>query len=505
LITSAQLRDYLEFLASDEMEGRDTPSRGLDTAARFLSMQLSRSGVGQVDDGRYFQTIALTRRRVNPAKTEAAMGARSFKPDLDFIAAPVGGTAEGRLVFVGHGYVIPSKNLDPYKGLDVKGKILVTLAGLPEGVSRSDLRGEPGDKWRNPQSCAVQHGASGIVIVPDVEALASWSRDRQQAVERGAITADRFAADRPAAVPSITASVGMVSALFEGEQVSGRQLFERAQRRDAGDAFALSPGKTLRIVVAIDEDRLTTQNVVAVVEGSDAGLKSEYVAVGAHYDHVGIGGEGEDRIFNGADDDASGTSALLAIAEAMARVQPRPKRSVLFIWHAGEEHDLLGSRYFTRWPTVPLEQIVALLNVDMIGRSRAPGESSAANANLSGAHELYVIGSRMMSSQLATLAERANDRYLRLSFNYMYDDPRDAERLFYRSDHYNYARKGIPIIFYFSGLHEDYHRPSDEVSRIDFAKLEKVTRTIYATALAIADAPVRPRVDKALPDEITEP
>ncbi len=193
------------------------------------------------------------------------------------------------------------------------------------------------------------------------------------------------------------------------------------------------------------------------------------------------------------------------MAETAARLKPRPKRSLLFVWHAGEEHGLWGSAYYTQHPTVPLDRIVAQLNVDMIGRSRAADDNNPENKLLTGPNEVYVIGSKMMSSSLAELSERVNNGYLKVSFNYHYDDPDDASRLFFRSDHYNYAKKGIPIIFYFSGLHEDYHQPSDSIEKIDFTKMERVTRTIYATALALADSPSRPKVDRELPRQFTSP
>jgi Zn-dependent M28 family amino/carboxypeptidase len=246
-----------------------------------------------------------------------------------------------------------------------------------------------------------------------------------------------------------------------------------------------------------------TQNVVGVLEGSDAVLRNEYVAIGAHYDHVGTGQPvAGDAIYNGADDDGSGTVGVLAVAEAFAR-GVRPKRSVLFIWHCGEEKGLWGSEYFTRFPTVPLKQIVAQLNMDMIGRSKQEGDTKEANRALSGANEIYVIGSKMMSTELGELSERVNRAYLNLNFNYKYDDPADTNRFFFRSDHYHYAQHGIPIIFYFDGVHEDYHRPSDSADKIDYQKMEKVTRTIFLTAHELANAPTRPRVDKQLPQQLT--
>jgi hypothetical protein len=505
-IEAAQMRDYLTFLASDELEGRDTPSRGLDVAARFLATQLARWGLKAAgDEGGYFQTIAMTRRVVDPATTTLTLGERSFTYGEDFVAT-VPGKAEGGLVYVGHGHVVKKKGLDAYTGIDVKGRIVIAHAGLPEGVSRFDLRGESGEAWETPATYAARHGALGVVLVPDFQSLSAWRTTREGGGRGGAaVTVDLFTADRPAPVPVITASAALVAALFEGEKVGGAEIFRRVQERKEGEGFALADGKRLAMHVGAHVDSLRAQNVVAIHEGSDPALKGEYVAVGAHYDHVGVARTGSDRVFNGADDDGSGTTALLAMAEALSRGTVKTKRSVLFVWHAGEERGLLGSRYFVTRPTVPLERIVAMLNVDMIGRSRAADDGSAANATLTGPEEIYVIGSKMMSSALGELSERVNRSYLDLSFNYKYDDPDDSSRFFFRSDHYNYAKQGIPIVFYFSGVHADYHRVSDEVAKIDFAKMEKVTRTIYATALALADAPSRPAVDRKLPAQLTEP
>ena len=502
-ITAAQMRDYLSFIASNELEGRETPSRGLDIAARFLATELSRFGLEPAGDDGYFQKMTMTRRKIDAAGSRLTLKDRSFTYGDDFLATTPG-KGSGSLVYVGHGYVVKAKGLDAYKGVDVAGKILVANTGLPEGVTRSDTRGEAGDAWQSPATYAAAHGAIGVVLIPDFQTLSTWSRTRQSAADRGTVSVDKLSPTRPGAVPVVTASPAVLSAIFEGEKLRAADAFERAQARKGGDAFELNKDKVLTITAASNDETLSTQNVVAIWRGSDPKLRDELVAVGAHYDHVGTTATGTDRTFNGADDDGSGTTALLAMAEALSRGQVKTKRSVLFVWHAGEERGLLGSRYFAEYPTVPLDRIVTQLNIDMIGRSRAAGDTSSANAALTGPNEVYVIGSKMMSTELGELSERVNKSYLDLTFNYKYDNPDDPNRFFFRSDHYNYAKKGIPIIFYFSGVHEDYHRVSDEVSKIDFAKMEKVTRTVYATLLALTEAPARPKVDKALPAQLTE-
>lgn len=504
-IEQARLKADLSFIASDELEGRDTPSRGLDVAARYLGARLQALGLKPAgDDGTYFQRFDTVRRTADPAKAALAVGDRAFSYGDEFLVnAP--GTAEGRMVYVGHGYVVKKKNLDAYANADVKGKIVVAHAGYPDGVSRLDLRGESGpDTWESPASYAARHGALGVVLVPDYPTLAGWKASRDNAATaRGSLTVAAFQKGRPAPVPVVVASMPVVAAIFSSESISASDVVKLAQDHKAHDPVVLGETKVLKIDVAAKVDTIRTQNVVAIYEGSDPALKSEYVALGAHYDHIGLSTTGSDRINNGADDDGSGTVALLNMAEALVRGGVKTRRSWLFVWHAGEERGLWGSRYFVENPTVPIDRIVTQLNVDMIGRSKAPNDSAASNANLTGPNETYVIGSKMMSSSLGALSERVNRDYLALGFNYKYDDPNDPSRFFFRSDHYNYAKKGIPIIFYFSGVHADYHRVSDEVGAIDFGKLERVARTIYATAYALAELPSRPVVDRQLPAQLT--
>ena len=514
-ITAAQLRDYLYFIASDEMEGRDTPSRGLDTTAKFLAMSLSRWGLKPAgDNGTYLQRIALGRYKIDPEKTRAEIDGQTFSFGDDFLASqvPPGGArlplnASGQLVYVGSGWMIKSKNMDAYRGVDVKDKIMVVAGGgLPKGVTHSELRGTRGVDWADPQTYAQAHGARGIIIIPGFQNLAFWDRIRRNAVARGQIEVEKFQAEpdeTPPRVPTIIASPGMLNALFRAESQSAAGLFNLSVAGDPAQAFALTANKKASFTISGASETVSTQNVVAVLEGSDPVLKNEYVALGAHYDHVGIGARVDgDAIYNGADDDGSGTTALLAMAEALAHSQARPKRSVLFVWHCGEEKGLWGSRYFTEYPTVALDRIVAQLNIDMIGRSRKASDTTPANASLTGPNEIYVIGSKMMSTELGELSERVNRSYLNLEFNYRYDDPTDPNRFFFRSDHFNYARKGIPIIFYFDGEHEDYHRPTDSPDKIDYQKMERVARTIFMTMWELANAPNRPRVDKQLPPEL---
>ena len=506
-ITAAQIRDYLSFIASDVLEGRDTPSRGLDIAAQYLATNLSRWGLKPAGDaGTYFQKIALSRDLIDKDETKVLLNGQPLELGTHYLpfARPL--DANAPMVFAGNGWFVKAKNIDAYQGIDARGKIAIIFgppSGYPRGIMRQDLQGTRGVDWMNPYEYAAKQGVAALVIVPDFQFIANWERNRIRMVERGITSVEKF---QPAATqqsPAIIASPQLANTLFQGERTTATALFESVYGAQAVASFELNPEKKLSITVRKGSAGTSTQNVVAVFEGSDPVLKNEYVALGAHYDHVGVGAAvNGDAIYNGADDDGSGTTALLAMAEALAHTTPRPKRSILFVWHAGEEKGLWGSRYFTEYPTVPLDKIVAQINMDMIGRSKMEGDTEPRNNALSGPSQIYVIGSKVMSTELGEITETVNRQYLNLTYDYRYDDPADPNQFFFRSDHYNYARKGIPIVFFFDGDHVDYHRPSDSADKIDYQKMEKVTRTIYMTMWEVANRPTRPVVDKQLPRQM---
>jgi len=509
-IAADQLKDYLTFIASDEMEGRDTPSRGLDTTAKFLAMNLSRWHFTPAgDEGTFFQHIELHRNRTDTGQTKVELNGRTLTAGTDFLPVTGPATLTGALVFAGNGWLIKSKDIDAYKGIDPAGKIVV-IAGspnaMPRGISLAEV-GKIGENSIAPIEYARQKGAIGIVYLPDAQYVANWQRARVRIMERGATVVAKFqTVQQPApTLPSIVISADVANALFEGEKETASSIMNAAGASNLPAPFAFSDQKKITLSLASSTESVSTQNVVAIWEGSDPLLKSEYVALGAHYDHIGSGCApiGNDRICNGADDDGSGTTALLAMAEALAKSPTRPKRSILFVWHCGEEKGLWGSRYFTQFPTVPLDHIIAQLNIDMIGRSKKEGDTNRSNAELTGPDAIYVIGSTMMSTELGELVNSVNKSYLNITFDTRYDDPKDPNRFFYRSDHFNYARKGIPIIFFFDGVHEDYHRASDTADKIDYQKMQKVARTIYMTAWELANRATRPKVDKPLPAQLT--
>ncbi len=507
-ISANQIRDYLTFIASDEMEGRDTPSRGLDITAKFLAMNLARWGFKPAgDDGSFFQRIDLQRNRADSGQTKVEYAGRALIPGTDYLPAGGSGNVSGQIVFAGSGWFIKSKEIDAYKGLDPTGKIAVVFGSpntVPRGITRTEL-GRQGQDSMNPNDYARSKGVVGLIYVPDFQYLANWQRNKLRLIERGSTTVAKFQTQTTAALPSIVISPEMANAIFAGERQTASMLFNASYGTAQQAPFAMNDQKKITLNVANNTETIPTQNVIAVWEGSDPVLKNEYVALGAHYDHVGSGCPpvGSDNICNGADDDGSGTTALLGMAEALAKAPTRPKRSILFVWHCGEEKGLWGSRYFVEFPTVPLNQIVTQINIDMIGRSKKEGDTNPRNSELTGPDAVYLIGSTMMSTELGELVNAVNKSFLNITYDTRYDDPKDPNRFFFRSDHYNYARKGIPIIFFFDGVHEDYHRAGDTADKIDYQKMEKITRTIYMTMWEIANRPARLKVDKPLPSQIT--
>ncbi|HYN84727.1 MAG TPA: M20/M25/M40 family metallo-hydrolase [Pyrinomonadaceae bacterium] len=519
-ITQAALREDVQVIASDEMGGRDTPSPGLDAAARFIADRLAKLKVTPAgDDGTYFQSIALRSTQVDTQRTRAELAGRQFRYGTDFLPSSyVSGEASAPLVYVGHGWVVRPKNINAYEGLDVRDKIMIVAgssSSLPKGLTLEEVRAMKASDWESPVSYAQRNGARGLVFVPRNFDRA-WRRGLRT-VGRSAYQVERFIDEEKSdnkgfenGLPSILPSASMLEAIFAGEPAKGEEILRGSVAGEPVKGFALQPSKRLTFSTRLKTSTAKTQNVVGIVEGSDRELRKEYVAIGAHYDHVGTGTSGGgcrpkdgDTICNGADDDASGTAALLSMAAAFTEGR-RPRRSILFVWHTGEEKGLWGSEYFTKYPTVPIDKVVAQLNIDMIGRSRPAADANTRNRMLTGADEIYVVGSRVLSAELGDLNERVNRAYLNLKYNFHYDEPNDPEQLWARSDHFNYALRGIPIVFFFDGIHEDYHQPSDSPEKLDYRKLERVARTIFVLASEVANAPQRPAIDKKLPVEMRE-
>jgi hypothetical protein len=526
-ITSAELREWLTYLASDDLEGRAVYTEGLGLAAGYIQTHLQDWGLTpRGDNGGYLQTVRVQGiKATSRSSVTVRVGkeSRTFK-DGDGITFPKNVGARrtfsvAHVEFAGYALDAPGANYSDLAGKDYRGAAVVFLGtagpqALDSDISRRLMGGR--GRWLTEQlKAAAAIGPQRESPPPQTQENAGNGSARQPRPDF--TTTQRL--DQPIA-PAATANDALLQFLFSRSPVKYEELKRKAEAREPLTGFRLE-GVTLTFNLDTDYEVLRTQltqNIVAIVEGSDPQLRSSYVAMGAHYDHVGYAdleltadakrpsapgpvtpGAEADRIWNGADDDGSGTVALMALARAFAQ-GPRPRRSVLFVWHAGEERGLLGSLYFADHPTVPLEQVVTQLNIDMIGRNR---DNKASEANT-----LYLVGSDRISTELHEVNREANRSLDQpLTLDYELNDPADPEQFYFRSDHYSYAAKGIPVIFFTTGLHPDYHANTDEVSKIEFPKMTRVTQLVYETAWRLANLdhpPVRdfkgPRAGKGTRD-----
>jgi hypothetical protein len=517
-ITPQMLRTWLTYLASDDLEGRATFSEGLGLAAAYIAEQLKAAGAKPGGDhGSYFQRVEVLGVKSTNRSTvtvEVNGQKRTFK-NGDGVRFPtyVGGKRSLTLndvEFVGYGLNLDADHND-YKGLDVKGKAVIWLGA--RGPRTADPQ-KAGRLLRSRAEYATEEMQAAAAIAPPAQQFGGRGGNAnpnaatpppQQQTGRGAALQPDFTTTQRldgSPTPTITSTDEFLEFLFSASDLTYADLKAKAQQQEDLPTFALK-GVTLTFDMDADYQVVNTRytrNVVGIVEGSDARLKDTYVAFGAHYDHTGyaqgILPTGQtDRINNGADDDGSGTAALIGLARAFAQ-GPKTKRSEIFVWHAGEELGLYGSEYFADHPTVPIGNIVAQLNIDMIGRNHDNLESES--------NSVYTVGADRISTELHNILIDANENLPKpMMLNFQLNDPTDSERIYYRSDHYSYAAKGIPIIFFTTFLHPDYHRPSDEVEKINFDKMAHVAQLVLEIGRRVANldhVPVRdfkgPRVGK---------
>lgn len=481
-ITPTELRTHLEFLTSEELGGRYTLSPNFAIAARYLAAQLESYGFkGVGDHGDFLQHFAVIASKPDTEKSSLSItdhGQTTNYAFGDFYASPGAqeGKAEGQVVFVGAGISSSSQHHDDYANLDVNGKIVIIANITPEGIDPSRLKqDESGER------AAIAHGAAGVLRVPS-QRFADFMKSLAFKERFGGREDVHLAQEPEVHAPVILLSPTLADKLLSSFGLSLKQVQEAERERRDVKAKASEVSASMNVV--FHQRQVTTQNVIGRLEGTDPQLKNEYVIFSAHYDHLQTNDKGE--IYPGADDDGSGTVSVLAIAHAIAL--DRPKRSVLVVFHAGEELGLLGSEYNTDYaPAVPLDKVVADLNIDMIGRSKPQGDEDRLDAHLSDANTIYLVGSNRISKELHKISEETNADYQKLKLDYYYNDPNNPERIYYRSDHWNYARHGIPVIFYFDGTHVDYHKTTDTIDKIDFTKMTRVARLVFETGWRLAN------------------
>lgn len=476
-ITQEELKEHLYIYASDEFEGRETGKPGQKKAAAYIKAAYEEMEISAAkDDGDYLQNVPLEIGSLPIGSI--SIDNKEYPIGEDFVTFSAAEGTYNNIVYAGYG--IDEDSYSDYTGLDVKGKLVLVKFGEPKNPNGTYTVSGTGEKstWSNMSEsfgkrskAATDNGAIGMLYYDE----GNFSRyksyyNSSKRNNKGRMTLKSASSD----FSSFIINTNIVE-----------KLLVEIEKDDIPKT--LSTAISLNIISANEE--ISSENVVAYIKGSEK--PNEYVVISSHLDHIGITGDGD--INNGADDDGSGTVALLEIAEAFKKAKDAgngPKRSIVFLHVTGEEKGLFGSQYYTDIdPIFPLSQTVANLNIDMIGRIDPKREGDR--------NYIYLIGSDKLSTDLHELSEAVNEKYTQIELDYTYNDENDPNRFYYRSDHYNFAKNNIPIIFYFNGTHADYHKPTDTPDKINYDLLENRARLVFYTAWEVANRNQRVIVDKA--------
>lgn len=522
-ITTDYLRAHLSAFSADSMEGRETAMSGQKKAAKYLAEQYEKLGLKPVgDNNSYYQKFDLTAQRTDSVvfmtykkdkdgSEEDVSESKSSKKSTGNYIRQYGGdqTIEGEVVFAGYGMNNSALNINHLQGTDIQGKWVMIFGGTPPQVVSGDtLYSDQQQFARGTLRNLIQQGVAGILIIPEggMEAFKESAKENSQRF--GEVENMQLAyRDNQGGGPAwgiTTISPQHAAKIFDLKTgIEGLNKVRNDINQNIKTFRAKSTGYGLTQIPYVQDVQLETENVVAYMEGADPQLKDEVVVLSAHYDHVGIGEPDStgDAIYNGANDDGSGTIGVLSAARAFAEAKEngvQPRRGILFLSVSGEEKGLLGSRYYSDHPIFPIEKTVANINTDMIGRVDPKHRKSDET------DYVYIIGAEIISSDIDSLLKAGNARSGELTLDMRYNDLNDPNQFYRRSDHWNFGRFGVPFVFFFNGVHEDYHRPSDEIDKINFPLLAKTARSMYATTVMVANADSAPKVDNQEFIEITK-
>jgi len=499
-ITGSDLEKHLKIIASDEYQGRETGDKGLEMAAKYVTNGFQGdklNGPVQNSENTYYQEFELEKK--NWSKIEIAAGKEKFESfkDIAFIELSEG-TNEFDVVFAGYG--IYSDKYNEYKNIDVKGKIVAMILGEPKNKNGiylttgttepktkidTTINGKFGEATQAKIMASMMRGAKGLIFIEDNDKEAIRTINKLKEYMGGSQV-------------SFPGQKEIMKDFYAGymSPTQAARLFGTNKKKydkilsDSINKGVSPSGKwtqKLKIEAVRKIETIKSGNVLGFIEGTDK--KEEIVVLCAHYDHIGIK---DGVVYNGADDNGSGTVALLELAEAFSIAKANgngPRRSILFIALTGEEKGLLGSKYYAKNPIFQMSNTVTALNIDMIGRI---DDKHSTDSNY-----IYLIGSDYKSTELHALSEECAKTYTpELIIDYKYNDKNDPERLYYRSDQISFAEKGVPVIFYTDGEHPDYHKPTDDVDKIDFKIMEKRVQLVFVTAWQLANREDRVKVDK---------
>ena len=478
-ITKEELKEHLYIYASDEFEGREPGQPGQKKAIAYLKEQYEAMGIAAAkSDGDYFQKVPLEFGTV--PEGGITVNGEDFVIGEHVLAFSEGSGDYDGIIYVGYG--IEADNYSDYEGLDVAGKLHLKKSGEPKndngtfvisGTQEASIWSNMSESIGKRSELAALKGAKGILYYDQQ----NYPRYKQffDATKKSNRPRMRLASE--------SANTPVFVLL---DQTSALEIMPNIASSDTAKSFKISIGLNL----VNSNNKVDSENVAAIIRGKTK--PNEYLVISSHLDHIGVNSNGE--INNGADDDGSGTVALLEIAEAFKEAEKRgdgPDRSIVFLHVTGEEKGLLGSKYYTDYePIFPLSNTVANLNIDMIGRIDPKRDGDR--------NYVYLIGSDKLSTELHELSEAVNEKHMQIELDYTYNDENDPNRFYYRSDHYNFAKNNIPIIFYFNGTHEDYHRPGDTPDKINYDLLQNRAQLGFHTAWEVANREERLTVDKAV-------
>ena len=497
VITSDDLQTYVSFLASPDLRGRENGEPGLEIAQQFIVSQSRLMGLKPANGDSYYQPYTIVKNSIDPDRTKIDIISEDY--DTVTIKGPVyqlvptnpsDFTLEGEVIFAGYGLKQDKYAYNDFENIKTEGKILLVMNRAPltdDGKFAFETA-----NWNSFMSIQAKltymlfTKAKAILFVMDPKSGVRSLEERYPGIAGELGSSKNLKGEKPLSIQM----PGMPKILYVHRSVAdellkgtGHTLEELQNEIDASlkpQSFEIR-GKKLVFTEASKTEDIILNNVAAVIEGSDPVLKNEYVVFSAHADHIGAQGG---SINPGADDDASGCAALLSIAEAFRNLDKKPLRSVMFLWVSGEEIGLYGSKSYVNDPLVPLEKTIVDLNIDMIGRVKGVADTTA-DTPMTGPKDVFVITGNQ-SSELGAIAGDI-DKTTSLDFDYSLSGRNHPLQLFSRSDHYNFVKHDIPVLFFSSGLHTDYHDPGDTADKIDFKKMELITETIFRIGFTVAD------------------
>ena len=504
-ITSSDLESHVSFLASPLLKGRMNGSAEIEIAAKYIAVQARLIGLKPGNGDSYLQPYTVVEKLIDPEKTRVTIirgndSTRITQPMFQLLPqGPADFTIDGEVVFAGYGLRNDKYDYNDFNGITAEGKILLIMNQGPSSEDGKEFIFE-GQDWSSFQnveaklSTLIYSRAKGILVVMDPKSGFKSFDEQYPGISAQLSSTLTLSGEKPVffdfpGMPRIIFIHRVVAdKLLEDTGYSLEELQRKIDAERKPHSFIISD-RTISIKEVSMTREKVLHNVVALCEGRDNTLKNEFIVYSGHYDHIGEQGG---SVNPGADDDASGCAALLSIAEAFQNLDQKPLRSVLFLWASGEEIGLYGSKSYVKNPVVPLKNTVANLNMDMIGREKSAADSTD-DTPMTGPETVFVITGNQ-SRELISIADEI-DKKSRLDFDYSLSGRNHPLQLFRRSDHFNFVKNDIPVLFFTTGLHSDYHSAGDVIEKLNFRKMELITKTMYEIGFTIANKKQRLTVD----------